>query len=483
MVQATSGGKATSRKRSTTKASAAKTGKTKAAANSATARRSAAKAPAAKGRSRKPAIKLPNRHWLKNYPDGIAHDIGDLAFDSIGALMVDACKRYADRPAFTCMGKTLSFSDIDALSAKFGAFLQAKGLQKGARVAIMMPNVLQYPIAMMGILRAGYTVVNVNPLYTARELEHQLKDSGAEAIVILENFATTLQAVISKTDVKHVVVASMGDLMGLKGAIVNFVVRRVKKMVPAWSLPGHMRFNDALSAGSTVALKQVDVGPDDVAFLQYTGGTTGVAKGAMLTHRNVLSNVAQHAALATGRLYAEGRACPPARKSIVTALPLYHVFALTANCAGVHGAGRREPADHQPARHAFGFVKELEASIGFTCACTGVNTLFNGAAQHRGASADLDFSNLSQADPGRWHGRAARRWRRSWKEADRLQHLVEAYGLTETSPGAPASTPWTCHRVYNGCDRPAHFRPPTLRHPAARTATGPAGRTRSASCA
>ncbi|MEP4424281.1 MAG: AMP-binding protein, partial [Nitratireductor sp.] len=255
-------------------------------------------------------------------------EIGPLPAPSIGALLSDACKTYADRPAFTCMGKSLTYAEVERKSAEFGAFLQSKGLEKGARVAIMMPNVLQYPLAMMGTLRAGFTVVNVNPLYTPRELEHQLNDSGAEAIVILENFAATLQAVIARTKVKHVVVATMGDLLGFKGLIVNLVVRHVKKMVPAWSLPGHLPFNDALAAGAAAGLKPVEQGPDDVAFLQYTGGTTGVSKGATLLHSNILANVAQNAIWIESAYAKKPR---PERAVYLCALPLYHIYALTVN--------------------------------------------------------------------------------------------------------------------------------------------------------
>ncbi|WP_206522183.1 AMP-binding protein, partial [Mesorhizobium sp. M1A.F.Ca.IN.022.05.2.1] len=250
---------------------------------------------------------------------------GPLPYDSIGYFLVGACKQFASRPAFVCMGKSISYAELERLSAAFGAYLQSKGLEKGARVALMMPNVLQYPVAMMAVLRAGFTVVNVNPLYTPRELEHQLKDSGAQAIVILENFANTLQAVIARTPVKHVVVAAMGDMLGgLKGAIVNLVVRRVKKMVPVWSLPGHVKFNAALKAGSASAFKPAAVSGDDIAFLQYTGGTTGVSKGATLLHRNVLSNVAQNSLWVEDAYTVKPK---PAHLNFVCALPLYHIFA------------------------------------------------------------------------------------------------------------------------------------------------------------
>ncbi|HEV7416324.1 MAG TPA: AMP-binding protein, partial [Tianweitania sediminis] len=245
--------------------------------------------------SAKPPASTP-KPWLASYPPNVPADIVGLPADSLGAMIVAGCKTHGAKPAFTSMGKSLSFTDFAAESEAMAAYFQSLGLKKGARIALMMPNILQYPIALAGALRAGYVVVNVNPLYTARELEHQLNDSGAEAIVILENFANVLQRVVNNTAVRHVIVAAMGDLLGLKGFAVNLVVRRVKKMVPAWQLKNHVRFNAALRAGRGMTFKPVTVTADDLAFLQYTGGTTGVAKGAMLTHGNVLANVAQNAA-------------------------------------------------------------------------------------------------------------------------------------------------------------------------------------------
>ncbi|TIW87713.1 MAG: long-chain fatty acid--CoA ligase, partial [Mesorhizobium sp.] len=315
------------------------------AARPAAAKPAAPKAKAAAAKSTEPAtaksaskglpkaiteltVGLPEKPWLKSYPKNMPAEIGALP-KSIGEFLVGACKQFAGQPAFVCMGKSITYAELERLSAAFGAYLQARGLEKGARVALMMPNVLQYPVAMMAVLRAGYTVVNINPLYTPRELEHQLKDSGAQAIVILENFAGTLQAVIARTPVKHVIVASMGDMLGgLKGAIVNLVVRRVKKMVPAWSLPGHVKFNAVLKTGATIAFKPPTVSGDDIAFLQYTGGTTGVSKGAVLLHRNVLSNVAQNSLWVEDAYTVKPK---PAHQNFICALPLYHIFALTVN--------------------------------------------------------------------------------------------------------------------------------------------------------
>src|SRR5579859_912351 len=231
--------------------------------------------------------------WLKQYPPGVPADIEPTQYASLVDLLEESFSKFADRKAFICMDKAISYRELDEMSKALAAYLQSKGLQRGARVALMMPNVLQYPVATAAVLRGGFTVVNVNPLYTPRELEHQLKDSGAEAIIVLENFASTVQQALPQTSVKHVIVGSMGDLLGFKGVIVNLVVRRVKKMVPAYSLPGAVAFNDALAAGRAAKFVKPVIGPNDVAFLQYTGGTTGVSKGATLLHRNILANVLQ----------------------------------------------------------------------------------------------------------------------------------------------------------------------------------------------
>ena len=367
-----------------------------------------------------------SKPWLASYPKGIPAEIGPLAYQSIGDLLAESVKKYSSRPAFTCMDKTLTYSDIGQMSQSFAAFLQSKGMAKGARVAIMMPNVLQYPIVMMAVLRAGYTVVNVNPLYTPRELEHQLKDSGAEAIIILENFAHTLQAVIAKTKVKHVVVAAMGDLLGLKGHIVNFVVRRVKKMVPAWSLPGHTKFNDALKAGSRATFKPAKTTPEDVAFLQYTGGTTGVSKGATLLHRNVLANVAQNDAWVQSAYIKRPK---PDRLVYVCALPLYHIYALTVNALMGMQQGAQNILIPNP-RDIPAFVKELEKYP--VNIFPGLNTLFN-ALLNNADFQKLDFKPLLLTFAG---GMAAQR-----AVSERWQKLTgcvisEGYGLSETSPVA-----------------------------------------------
>jgi long-chain acyl-CoA synthetase len=391
--------------------------------------RSAASAESVKAPAAQPG-KAGTKPWLASYPKGIPAEIGASAHASISDLLVSACKQYSGRPAFTCMGKSITYGELDRMSASFGAWLQSKGLKPGARVAIMMPNVLQYPVAMMAILRAGYIVVNVNPLYTPRELEHQLNDSGAEAIVILENFATTLQAVVSRTKVRHVVVAAMGDLMGLKGVLVNFVVRRVKKMVPAWSLPGHTPFPSALSAGGAMTFKPVSQKPDDVAFLQYTGGTTGVSKGATLLHSNVLANVAQNALWVEDAYTVKPR---PANVTYVCALPLYHIFALTVNALMGMQQGGHNILIPNP-RDIPGFVKELGKHPFHIF--PGLNTLFNALLNNEDFHK-LDFKPLVLTLGG---GMAVQRAvAEKWKAATGCA-ISEGYGLSETSPVATANT-------------------------------------------
>ncbi|MBT0960804.1 long-chain-fatty-acid--CoA ligase [Denitromonas iodatirespirans] len=360
--------------------------------------------------------------WLKSYPPGIPAEIDVTEFDSIGDMFLQSCSQFGERTAYINMGKSISFTELERLTGQFAAYLQGElKLPQGTRVALMMPNVLQYPVAMYGALRAGYTVVNCNPLYTARELEHQLKDSGAEAIVILDNFAHTLQQVLPRTAIKHVVVTRLGDMLGgLKGGLVNFVVKYIKKMVPAWELPGHKRFNEVLAAGARHALKPVKVGHEDIAYLQYTGGTTGVAKGAILTHRNIIGNLQQAHAWIKPYLSEGG-------EIIITALPLYHIFSLTANCLTFFKIGATNVLITNP-RDIPGFVKEL-AKVRFT-AITGVNTLFNALLNHP-EFAKLDFSALRIALGGGMavQQAVAEKWQKTTGKP-----LVEAYGLTETSP-------------------------------------------------
>jgi long-chain acyl-CoA synthetase len=362
------------------------------------------------------------RIWLKSYPEGMPADVTWNEFKSVGELFEKSCAKFAGRPAFHCMGKTLSFAEIDKMSRDFAAWVQSKGLPKGARVALMMPNCLQYPIALFATLRAGYTVVNVNPLYTARELEHQLKDSGADAIVILENFAHTLEEVLPRTPVKHVVVAALGDLLGVKGAIVNFVVRNVKKMVPAFEVPNAERFNAVLKQGAGLPLKPFEVGHGDLAFLQYTGGTTGISKGAMLTHENILANIEQTNPNLMAALQGE-------TPTIITALPLYHIYSLTVNCLMMVKAGGYNILITNP-RDIPAFVKELGKHR--YNMITGVNTLYN-ALLHNPDFAKLDFSHVKVCSAG---GMAMQKAvADKWKQVTGKM-ILEGYGLTETSPVA-----------------------------------------------
>jgi len=362
--------------------------------------------------------------WLNSYPPGVPREIDPDKHSSVGDMFAESATQFADYPAFASMGKTLSYADIDKLSRAFAGYLQNKlGLEKGARVAIMMPNVLQYPIAMLAVLRAGYTVVNCNPLYTPRELGGQLKDSGAQAIVIVENFAHTLEQVIADTSVEHVIVTRLGDMLDFpKANIVNLVVKRVKKMVPAWNIPSAVWFKQALSAGAKAKLQPVDVSSEDLAFLQYTGGTTGIPKGAMLTHRNMIANLEQAHAWIQPHVR-EGK------EVIITALPLYHIFALLANCLVFMKIGAKNVLIANP-RDLPAFVKELDKTP-FT-ALTGVNTLFN-ALLHNEDFKKLDFSALRLTLGG---GMAVqKRVAEEWKKVTGIP-LVEAYGLTETSPAA-----------------------------------------------
>ena len=373
------------------------------------------------------------RFWLKYYPPGVPADVDVTQYASLVELMGEAFGRYANRTAYAFMDRYFTFGDIDRHSAALGAWLQGRGLARGARVAIMMPNVVQYPIAVAAILRAGYVVVNVNPLYTPRELEHQLKDSGAEAILILENFCTTLEQVVARTAVKHVVVASMGDMLGFpKGLIVNFAVRRVKKIVPAYSLPGHVRFTDTLDAGARRSLAPADTGPEDVAFLQYTGGTTGVSKGATLTHRNLVANVLQLEAWVKPALSDTSRGPVPEQMIYVCALPLYHVFALTVNCLGGMRLGAMNVLIPNP-RDMAGLVREL-GKYRFNV-IPGVNTLYNGLAENA-EFRKLDFSSLRIANGG---GMAVQKAVSDKWLALTGVPIIEGYGLSETSPIATSN--------------------------------------------
>ncbi|KAA0068388.1 AMP-binding protein [Rhodanobacter sp. T12-5] len=361
------------------------------------------------------------RPWLENYPAGVPEQIDVNEYASVPAVLEEAFTRFSDRPAFSNFGRQLSYAQIDTMSRQFAGYLTGElKLGKGDRIAIMMPNVLQYPIALFGALRAGLIVVNTNPMYTARELKHQLEDAGAKAIVVLDNFAATLQQVVSETDVQHIVTTGIGDLLGPKGVLINFVLKHVKKMVPAFSLPKAVRFRDALARGTPHPLQPVALGHEDIAFLQYTGGTTGVAKGAMLTHGNMIANMLQAGAWV-------GTNVKPGEEVIITALPLYHIFSLCANGLVFTRLGGLNWLITNP-RDMPGFVKELGKS-GFT-ALTGVNTLFNGLLNTPGFS-ELDFSRLHLTLGG---GMAVQRAvAERWKKTTGCT-LAEAYGLTETSP-------------------------------------------------
>jgi long-chain acyl-CoA synthetase len=369
-----------------------------------------------------------DRIWLKHYPAGVPSDIDPSVYPSLVSLLDESFAKYRDAKAYVCMDKAITFGEVDTLSRALAAWLQGRGVQRGARVAIMMPNVLQYPVAVAAVIRAGFIAVNVNPLYTARELEHQLQDSGSEAVIVLENFAATLQQALGTgtTSVKHVVVASMGDLLGVvKGTIVNFVVRAVRKMVPAWSLPGHVTFNAAISAGRAMTFTRHELGPNDVAVLQYTGGTTGVAKGATLLHHTIVANL-----LASEAWMQPGLKRKPVsgQLTIVCALPLYHVFAfITCGLLGMR-TGALNVLIPNP-RDIPGTVKELaKYRLNIFPA---VNTLFNALANNA-AFARLDFSGLLISNGG---GMAVQEAvARKWLAVTGCP-IVEGYGLSETSAG------------------------------------------------
>ncbi len=374
--------------------------------------------------------------WLNEYPEGTPHEIDLSRYRSLKEIIENSCARYRDLPAFENMGKTLTYGELDQQSRYFATYLQkVAGLSEGDRVAVMMPNLLQYPVAIFGILRAGMVVVNTNPLYTPRELRHQLTDSGASAIVILENFAYTLAKVINDTKVKTVITTEIGDLLKFpKSRLLNFAVRKIKKMVPAWDIPDTVKFRRTLNEGKWHTLDPVELGHDDLAFLQYTGGTTGVAKGAMLSHGNMVANLLQASAW-LDPVTEEGR------DLVVTALPLYHIFSLTANCLTFMEIGGCNLLITNP-RDFAGFVKELKKHK-FT-AFTGVNTLFNALLNTPGF-AEIDFSHLRLTLGG---GMAVQRAvAEEWQRITGAP-LLEAYGLTETSPAASIN-PLT-NTEYNG---------------------------------
>ncbi|HEX7864070.1 MAG TPA: long-chain-fatty-acid--CoA ligase [Variovorax sp.] len=370
---------------------------------------------------------MTDRPWLSSYPQGVPADIDASQYPSLVALMEESFTKYADRTAYSFMGKDISYGETDRQSKSFAGYLQGLGLAKGDRVAVMMPNCPQYPVAVAGILRAGLILVNVNPLYTPRELEHQLKDSGAKAIVIMENFGTTLQQCIAATPVKHVVLASMGDRLGfLKGALVNYVVRNVKKMVPQFSLPGAVRFNDALDKGASASLKPVAIGPDDVAVLQYTGGTTGVSKGAVLLHRNVIANVLQSEAWNEPVM---NKVPANEQPTGVCALPLYHIFAFTVGMMLSMRTGGKLILIPNP-RDIPGVLKELSKHT--IHSFPAVNTLFNGLANHPDFNT-VNWKNLKVSVGGGMAVQAA--VAKLWLEKTGCP-ICEGYGLSETSPSA-----------------------------------------------
>jgi long-chain acyl-CoA synthetase len=371
-----------------------------------------------------------DKFWLKSYQEGVPAEIDYTQYRSLTHLLEEAFRKYADRKAYVCMDKSITYGELDRMSAQMGAWLQSRGLKPGARVAIMLPNVLQYPVAMAAVLRAGYVIVNVNPLYTPRELQHQMIDSGAEAIVVLENFAHTVQEVLAKTQVKHVILASMGDLLGpLKGMIVNLVVRKVKKLVPAFSLPQAISFNKVVAEGARLTLTPAVLGHDDIAFLQYTGGTTGVSKGAVLLHKNVIANVLQNEAWLQPTLDTLPK---DQQLQFMCALPLYHIYSLTVCALMSTRLGGMNVLIPNP-RDMPGFVKELgKYSINVFPA---VNTLYNGLLNNADF-AKLDFSSFKVCNGG---GMSVQQ-----SVADRWLKLtgtpiIEGYGMSETSPVATAN--------------------------------------------
>jgi long-chain acyl-CoA synthetase len=376
-----------------------------------------------------PGGSKPDKPWLASYPDIVPAQLPPLEYESLAELLEKSCARYASRTAFSSMGKTLSYRELEEQTRKIAAWLQDIGLQKGDRVAVMMPNVLQNPVAVYGILRAGLIAVNVNPLYTPRELEHQLRDAGAKAIFVLENFARTVEQVLAKTDVRHVVVSSLGEMLGTKGLIVNFVVRRVKKLVPSWSIPQHKSFRQVLSEGAGKPLRPAGLTGSDIAFLQYTGGTTGIAKGAVLTHQNLLANKQQLQLWLRSAFEVKKQ---PEVLNFLCALPLYHIFALTVNSLMGMSLGAHNILIANP-RDIPGFVKEFGKSN--VHVFPGLNTLFN-ALMNNAEFAKLDFSSLILSLGG---GMAVQRpVAERWLKMTGT-HITEGYGLSETSPVATAN--------------------------------------------
>ena len=370
---------------------------------------------------------MTDRPWLAAYPQGVPTDIDPSQYTSLVQLMEQAFRDYADRTAYSFMGQDISYAETDHLSRQFAAYLQSLGLARGDRVALMMPNVPQYPVAVAAVLRAGYVVVNVNPLYTPRELEHQLKDSGARAIIIIENFAATLQACIASTQVKHVVLCAMGDQLGwLKGKLVNYVVRNVKKLVPPYELPGAVRFGDAMSKGASAPFKVPDLKPDDIALLQYTGGTTGVSKGAVLLHRNIIANVLQSEAWNSPAM---GRIPAGEQPTAVCALPLYHIFAFTVNMMLSMRTGGKTILIPNP-RDLPAVLKELSKHTFHSFPA--VNTLFNGLANHPDFGT-VNWRNLKVSLGGGMAVQAA--VAKLWLDKTGCP-ICEGYGLSETSPSA-----------------------------------------------
>jgi long-chain acyl-CoA synthetase len=374
-----------------------------------------------------------DKPWLNSYPDGVPHQVDGAQFESLNDLFAQSFAQYGSRLAFDCMGKKITYKELDELSWQFAAYLQSQSLKKGDRIALMMPNLLQYPIALLGSLRAGCVVVNVNPMYTARELAYQLNDSGADALVILENFAHVFQSIQDQVSVKHVLVTNVGELMGLKGHLINWIIRNVKKAVPSWSLNGVSSFQEALQKGKNVRASFVPMSMkgDDIAFLQYTGGTTGVAKGAVLLHQNILANIAQIDAWLEPGI----RGLRIEQLVFVCALPMYHIFALTACCLFGLKAGGLNILVTNP-RDIPGFVKLLKGLKEFHV-FPAVNTLFNALMNHPKFSS-IDFSSLLVSIGG---GMAVQK-----SVADRWQKLTgkpiaEGYGLSETSPVVCCNTP------------------------------------------